>query len=305
MAGAHSGSGSGAGAGVRRVGGGTRITPEKWLAVRGAVKESGERFARLVAAADPDAMATADWTVMDTAAHVTGIAWHNTAAVVSDDLPGPIEGMKELIVSTTVENIHAGMNAVIFDGYKDRDPQTVIERLLASIDEVLDLTADADPARTVTWLGGSKVPLAGVLAHLTNELMIHGRDIAISRGVRAPWRIPQEYAALFFELFIIEIARNGVGNVLDDDNPIRKGRIAVEFRSAYTDPVTIVLDTGEVWIEEPSRDNDVRLYFEPATLSLVLFHRVSRPRAALTGSLRVWGRRPWLLGPFLRKVRLP
>jgi hypothetical protein len=37
----------------------------------------------------------------------------------------------------------------------------------------------------------------------------------------------------------------------------------------------------------------------------VLFHRITRSRAAMTGSLRVWGRRPWLLAPFLRKVRLP
>ncbi len=297
--------GAGTGTGIRRVGGMTRITPEKWLAVRAAVKDSGERFAQLVTAADPGAMATADWTVMDTAAHVTGIAWHNTAAVVSDDLPGPIEGMKEHILSTTVDNIHAGMNTVIFNNYKERDPQKVTERLRTSIDEALDLTADADPSRTITWLGGSRLPLAGVFAHLNNELLIHGRDIATARGVRAPWRIPQEHAALFFELFLIEIVRNGVGNVLDDDKPVYRGRIAVEFRSAYTDPVTIVLEHGELWIEEPGRDNDVRVYFEPATLNLVLFHRVSRPRAALTGSLRVWGRRPWLLGPFLRKVRLP
>lgn len=304
-AGAGASAGAGAGAGIRHVGGATRITPEKWLAVRAAVKDCAERFTRLVTAADPNAMATADWTVMDTAAHVTGIAWHNTAAVVSDDLPGPIAGMKEQILSTTVENIHAGMNTVIFNNYPERDPQQVTRRLRASIDEALDLTADADPARTVTWLGGSKLPLAGIFAHMINELMIHGRDIARAPGVRAPWEIPQEYAALFFELFLVEIIRNGVGNVLDDGNPIRQGRIAVEFRSAYTEPVTIVLDSGEVWIEEPSRDNDVRVFFEPTAMNLVLFHRVSRPRAALTGSLRVWGRRPWLLGPFLRKVRMP
>jgi hypothetical protein len=89
------------------------------------------------------------------------------------------------------------------------------------------------------------------------------------------------------------------------DVSISRGRIAVEFRSAYTLPVTIVLDTGRISIEEPGRDNDVRVYFKPATMSLVLFHYVTRSRAAMTGSLRVWGRRPWLLLPFLREVRLP
>ena len=262
------------------------------------------RFGEMILAArEPGAMATAHWTVMDTAAHVAGIAWVDTALVGPDDMPLPIPGIGDLVATTTVDNIHAGINAAVLRGYTERDPEVVVRRLRESIDEILLLTADADPERTVAWLGGSRLPLAGLVAHLTNELLLHGRDIA--RVLRVPWAIPEEYAALFFELFVVEIIRNGVGVVLDDDRPVRPGRIAVEFRSAYTDPVAIVLDNGTLTIEEPSRDNDVRVYFQPAAMSLVLFHHVSRPRAALTGALRVWGRRPWLLAPFLRKVRLP
>lgn len=40
-------------------------------------------------------------------------------------------------------------------------------------------------------------------------------------------------------------------------------------------------------------------------MSLVLFHYITRSKATMTDSLRVWGRRPWLLVPFLRKVRRP
>ncbi|WP_328499745.1 hypothetical protein OG828_48425 [Streptomyces sp. NBC_00457] len=283
--------------------GATRITPEKWRAARAAVEDVADRFSALVEYADPQAMATADWTVMDTAAHVAAISWLNTSAVVSDDTPFPMPGMRKQIAATTVDNIHAGLNSALFRAYPERDPGEVVGRLRSSIDEILRLTATADPTRTISWLGGSKVPLAGLVAHLTNELLLHGRDIA--RAVDLPWRIPHEYAAQFFELFLIEIARNGAGHILDDDRPVHQGRIAVEFRSDYTTPVTMVLDTGAVWIEEPSRDNDVRVYFKPAALSLMLFHRIPRAKAAMTGSLRVWGRRPWLLAPFLRKVRLP
>lgn len=106
-------------------------------------------------------------------------------------------------------------------------------------------------------------------------------------------------------MFLIEIMRNGLGMLLDDDQPVRRGRIAVEFRSAYTRPVTVVVDTGQVFVEEPSSDNDVRVWFKPAALILVLFHYTTHSRAAMTGSLTVWGRRPWLLAPFLKKVRLP
>lgn len=281
----------------------TRITPGAWSAARAALSDICDRFAALVAGADPHAMATADWTVMDTAAHVAVIAWLNTARMVSDDTPMPIPGSSEGILSTTVDNIHGGLNAQLLRDYPDREPDAVLGKLRSCVDEILHVTADDDPARTSSWLGGSRLPMAGFVAHLTNEMLIHGHDIA--RGINAPWRIPQEDAARFFNLFLVEIIRNGVGTVLDDDRPVRQGRIAVEFRSAYAAPVTIALQDGQVSVEEPSRDNDVRVYFEPAALDLVLFHRVTRRRAAMTGALRVWGRRPWLLMPFLRKVRLP
>jgi len=280
-----------------------RVTPEKWLAVRAALADTLGHFEALVAAADPRAMATAEWTVTDAAAHVTTIAWLYTAMVQSGQTTLPIPGIGEVIGATTVRNIHGGLNVAMASGYPEREPGAVLGMLRSSTEEVLRRTAGDDPARLVSWLGGSRLPLAGIAAHLTNELLVHGHDIASSLGV--PWQIPQEYAGLFFELFLVEIIRNGVGALLDDDKPVRKDRIAVEFRSAYTSPVTIVLETGRVWAEEPSRDNDVHVYFKPATMSLVLFHRITQSRAAMTGSLRVWGRRPWLLAPFLQKVRLP
>lgn len=283
--------------------GATRITPEKWLAVRSALADTGGRFEALVANADPGAMATAEWTVLDAAMHVTAIAWLYTALVISDDTPLPIPGLREAILTTTVDNIHGGLNVQMPRGFTVREPGAVLSRLHSSIDEILRLTAGEDPSRTCGWLGGSRLPLAGFMAHLTNELLVHGRDIA--RSASAPWQIPEEYAALFFELFLVEIIRNGLGTLMDCGKPVRRGRIAVEFRSAYTLPVTIVLDTGRISIEEPGRDNDVRVSFKPATMNLVLFHYVTRSRAAMTGSLRVWGRRPWLLLPFLREVRLP
>lgn len=282
----------------------TRVTHDRWLAVRAAVEDAGERFAGLVAdAPDATVLATEDWSVAETAAHVTGIAWSYTAMMAPEPTPLPIEGIAGLVAGTTVDNIHAGINAALLRCYTERDPDEIVFRLRESITHVLATTADADPERLVSWLGGASLPFAGMLAHLTNELLQHGQDIARALGV--PWEIPQESSALFFELFVVEIMRSGVGNILDDDRPVRSGRIAVEFHSAYTDPVTLVLTDGVVSVEEPSRGNDVRLYFEPSMLALVLFHRVGRVRAVLSGKLRVSGRRPWLLPAFLRKVRLP
>jgi hypothetical protein len=271
--------------------------------VRTAVEEVGERFCRLVLASDPTVMATDEWTVGDTAAHVVAIAWQYTALVVAYEEERPIDGVRDHLLSTTVDNIHTGLNAAMTRNFTERDPVALAATLRSSIAKVLELTADADPESTVVWLGGAALPRAGLLAHLTNEMLLHGRDIA--RASKTPWPIAQEHAALFFDLFIVEIVRNGVGVLLDVDGPPRPGRIAVGFRSDYTTPVTIVVTDGVVSVEEPGGNVDVHLSFQPAALSLMLFHHVGRLRTVMTGGVRAWGRRPWLLPAFLKKVRLP
>ncbi|WP_447007457.1 maleylpyruvate isomerase N-terminal domain-containing protein [Saccharothrix isguenensis] len=282
----------------------SRITPGKWQAARTAVREAGERFADLVLSVpDPSVLATEDWSVAVTAAHVTGIAWNNTAMVAETEQELPIPGVTPHVATTTVDNIHTGLNPGQLRSFTERDPVRLVERLRASIDGMLDATADTDPRRTVGWLGGSQVPVAGVFAHMVNELLVHGRDVA--RAVKVPWPVADEQAALFFELFLVEIIRHGYGCLLDDDRPVRPGRIAVEFRSDHTTPVVLVLNEGVVTVEEPDGDSDVRLRFRPAGLNLALFHRMTYARAALTGAVVVRGRRPWLLPAFLRKVRLP
>ncbi|RZQ62328.1 maleylpyruvate isomerase N-terminal domain-containing protein [Amycolatopsis suaedae] len=278
------------------------IEPGKWEAVRAAVRTAGDRFAGLFPAApDPAAKVTADWSVADMAAHVTAIAWQYTSMVK----PGQERRMPALdgpIARTTVESV-SDFNEITLAEYTERDVTVLAERLRAHIDEILLATTGSDPATPVPWLGGARLPLAGVLAHLLNELLIHGRDIAVALG--RPWEIPPRDAALFFELFLLGVIRLGMGTLLDGGDRPRERRIAVEFRSRYTTPVTLVLHRGEVSVEQPRRDNDIRLFFDPPTFNLVMFHRVGKPRAALAGKIVVWGRRPWLLPAFLRKLRMP
>jgi uncharacterized protein (TIGR03083 family) len=282
----------------------TRVTQENWAAVRAALVDFGERFADLIVSApDPSVPATKDWSVAETAAHVTGIAWNYTALAAGGDKPLPIPGVKEAMGTVTVDDINRTLNPMQLAGLPERDPHKLAELLRSSIKEVLALTAGAPPEMAVGWLGGSHLPLAGVLAHLLNELHIHGRDIA--DGVGAPWPIPDEQAALFFDLFIVEILRYGYGVLLEGNRPLPKRKIAVEFRSSYNAPVTIVLDGGEVTIAAGPVPADVRIRFRPAALNLMLFHRVSPMRAALSGSVVVTGRRPWLLPAFMRKLRMP
>jgi uncharacterized protein (TIGR03083 family) len=289
--------------GTAREAAATHVTRQRWTAVRAAVHEYGDRFADLIESApDASVLATEHWSAAETAAHVTGVAWNYTALSGGQD-ELPIPEVRRLMATTTVDNLATEMNPAQLRSFTERDPKRLAELLRSSVRQVLAHTTDADPTIVVEWLGGSRLPLAGILAHLMNEMHIHGRDIA--RAVGVPWRIPDDQAGLFFDLFVVEMCRNGTGTLLDGERPVRPGRIAVEFRSAFTDPATIVLDSGRVSAEEPSGGADVRIRFRPAALNLMLFHRVGTARTALGGSVLVSGRRPWLLPAFLRTVRMP
>lgn len=290
--------------GTARIAGASRVTQEKWAAVRSAVREYGDKVSDLIVAAPyPSVLATRDWTAAETAAHVTGLAMTYSAMLSGGVTPFPIPEVVPRLPATTVANVHSDINPTLLRHFPERNGEHLAERLTRAIDRMLADTAQLAPDTTVEWMGGSRLPLAGVFAYLMNELHIHGRDIA--RGAAIPWRIPEYQAALFFELFLVELLRNGYGILLDDERRERKGRIAVEFRSEYTAPVTLVLDSGLVTVEEPSAHADVRVRFRPAALNLMMFHRIGRTRAAMSGSVVAYGRRPWLLPVLLRKVRMP
>lgn len=278
------------------------MTLEKWQAVRAALPETGARFADLVAGVrSGQATSLGEWSIAETASHVGMIALMYTSMIRGDGGPLPLPGLAEPIDTASVDTI-SRMNALALELYPERDPVRLAERLRADIAEVLLVSADLDPEKPVWWLGGSRVPVAGVLAHLVNEMLVHGLDIA--RAVRRPWPIPAAHEALFLELFLFGMVRNDMGHLLDDATPSPR-RIAVEFRSAHTRPAVLALQHGELRFEEPDGRADVRLTFDPAVLVPMMFGRISRARAVLGGGVRIGGRRPWLLPAFLRTVRMP
>lgn len=275
---------------------------EQWHAVRAALPEVGGRFADLLTGVpDPHARSLGAWSIAETAAHVGMIALVYPAMIRGDGGPLPLPGLAGPIDSVSVDAI-AGMNELALRLYPERDPLRLAERLRTDIAQLLLVSADLDPGKPVWWLGGSRVPVAGVLAHLVNELLIHGLDIA--RAVRQPWRIPARLEALFLELFLFGMVSGGVGHLLDDAKPSPR-RIAVEFRSSYTRPAVLALQHGRLRLAPPDGTADVRLRFDPAVLVPMMFGRISPLRAALLGGVWVSGPRPWLLPEFLRTVRMP
>jgi hypothetical protein len=278
------------------------ITQDQWEAVRAALRETGERFAEVVRAApDAGAKATRHWSVAETAAHVGALALLDTSLVKPGGAPLAIP-LDDQLPTANVDAV-GGLNKIMLRHYTEREPGALAERLRADVDHILTATAGEDGSRTVDWLGGSRVPLAGLLAHLLNELLIHGRDIA--KATRAPWVIPPEHAAMFFELFLVGTLHSGVGRLLETTRQPPRRRISVEFRSRYLTPVVLVLDNGRLTAEEPAGPTDVRVSFDPAVLALMMFRRIRGVGAVLTRKVVIGGRRPWLLPVFLRNVRMP
>lgn len=278
------------------------ITDGNWQRARTALDRTGDRFIRLLdRTPHPDTAATAHWSVSDTAAHVETLA--RCCAPLAGGAPPPFTDGGDLLRRTTVDTVDQ-FNQTLLGQSTERDPAELGRHLRADLDDLLRATGGADPATAIDWLGGSQIPIAGLLAHLLNELQIHGRDIA--RATHQTWTVPPEEAALFFELFLLGVTHYGYGHLLDGHGPAPAGRIAVEFRSAHTATRVMAMTDGHVTVEQPGGAVDTRLSFQPAALNLMLFGRISRARAALTGKVVIrGGRRPWTLPAFLRIVRLP
>lgn len=279
-----------------------QITPEQWQTVRSALERATHAFADLVEAVPAQTPATLDWSAAETAAHVAAVAALDRALLRPEQDLHPFPELQEHLLAGHVDAV-ADFNERVLRVFPERDPGELARRLRADVADLLATSAEDDPAAPVRWLGDSRLPVAGLFAHLLNELLLHGRDIAVGAGRR--WSVPPAETALFFELFLRGVTLLGSGRLLEHGTSPAPRRIAVRFRSRHTTPVTYVADHGTVSLQPPGPGDDVRIWFDPTYLDLMLFGRISKPRAALSGKVLVGGPRPWLLPAFMRTMHLP
>jgi len=272
--------------------------------VRAAVRRTGKRFAELTRAAadNPGVMATRDWTVEDCAAHILSLVSLYVSLFDPEADKLPVPDLPGLIAGTTVNTVNR-TNAVILSNLRDRAPERLARDLETGLDQLMAVSRGCDPERTFPWLGDSQVPAAGVLAHLLNEFLVHGWDMA--KSLRRDWPMPDADAGLFVELFLVGVIRHDLGLLLGTDSRPPARPISVEFRSAHTTPVLLVLEGRRVRVGHDGETVDARVTFRPARFNLMLFGRTSVAGALVRRDITVGGRRPWLLPAFLRVVHLP
>jgi uncharacterized membrane protein YraQ (UPF0718 family) len=282
---------------------GAPVTDEQWNAVCGSLRTTAGRFYELVSSIpDPGTGATVKWSVADIVAHIASIAWMDTTLMRAAAEPVPFPDLDEALAATKVDDVH-GFNDRVLSHFTEHNVSLDLSKLREHIDLMLTASQSRDRGETYGWLGGARLTLAGMLAHMVNELLIHGNDIA--QAVKVPWAMPPADAAHFFELFFMGLASGDMGHILEGGKRPSKRRIAVEFRSGYTTPITVVVCDGRVSTEPIGAGADVKVRFDPAALNMMLFGRISKYRAILTGKIIVSGRRPWLILPFLRTIRAP
>ncbi|MFV2018966.1 DinB family protein [Micromonospora sp. LOL_023] len=260
------------------------------------------RLLSLVDTVPPDRAVTAHWSAADTVAHLATITAVNVALLGGGGPDLPVPGLNELRAATTVDTI-AEMNRQILGRFTERSIPVLAARMRADVQQLLAIAEHIDPLREVSWIGGARMPVAGLLSHLLNELNIHAWDIA--QAVDVPWHIDPVDAALFVDVFLAGVTRCGYGRLLDHDRRVRKGRISVTFQPDTGGRLTFALVDGVVVLEPVDPWPDVRLRYDPATFNLMLFGRVSRVWAVLRRKVSVSGRRPWLLPTFMATMRLP
>lgn len=217
------------------------ISDRQWVETRDAMRRAGDRFADLLAAVPaPAAPATRSWSVEQTAAHMVSLAWACETIVEPGSGTGRDAELDSQLRGTQVDTVRDLNDLLLRQYLLERDLAPLAVRLREHVRAVLRATDGRDPTEAVDWLGGSRLPLGGLLAHLTNELLIHGWDISRAGSLR--WDIPPRDAGLFIELFLVGVTSYGYGALLDSTAPPTPRRIAVQFRSRHTIPVTIVLD---------------------------------------------------------------
>lgn len=228
-----------------------------------------------------EAPAVGEWNAGDVALHLVNV-WEALPALSRGDLESPLENLSDL----------AGLTTAMVGSEPNRDLEAMATRIDAGAAAYLATpVTDNDPR---PWLvQGTALPASAFACHLLNESLVHGYDIAHADDRR--WRIDPAHAGLAIMGFTFPAL-----SVLDSRAPVDQ-RHAAQVRACFdirvrrTGRAYLVFDDGALTIEPPSgRPVDCHISAEPTTLFLLFWSRTDPWPGALTGRLRVWGKRPWL-----------
>jgi uncharacterized protein (TIGR03083 family) len=258
-------------------------------AARAAISVAAGRFAALLRETDDIGRRAAgtDWTVAETAAHVSVVLAGFSAAI-----DGEVQALTpEQYLDADFPIRLAATNAATIAMVDHTDAVRLAELIAAGAQRFLELAAASDPEMecATPWYGPDRTRTVDCITALVlGELTVHGHDIAT--GTERPWPIPVGYAKLI------------VGTVCPEMSPLVVrpeagcgAPVTYEVRLRGDGPRYVMrVANGTVEVRAAGGPVDCVISADPVTYLLVVYGRMSLGRALLRGGILAKGRRPWL-----------
>ena len=242
------------------------------------------------------------WGFAETAAHLSH-GWMTLPQLADGDIEPIVELVGQTAITHTSEMGALTERAVAED--PERDPRVLADRIEHAASAYLSACSDADVDRTEQWIATDvQAPVPMFTAHLLNETVLHGLDLA--RAVRRSWRVEPAHASLALHEFLVPAIRQMPDRLIDAD-ALHRERIVVEFRLRHAPWLRLRFENRALHVDDPATSGrvDAHVGTDPATLLVYLWGRRSLPSAFLRGRMVAWGRAPWRAPPVARAVALP
>jgi uncharacterized protein (TIGR03083 family) len=256
---------------------------------RAAISAATGRFAALLRETDDieRPVAGTDWTVAETAAHVSVVFTGFNAAITGEPQALTPDQYLDADFPTRLANSN-GATIVMVD---HTDAARLTDVITAGAQRFLELVTATDPQIEceTPWYGPGRTRTVDCLTALAlGELTMHGYDIATGTG--RPWPISAEHAKLI------------VGTVCPEMSPLvvrpeagRGAPMTYEVRLRGNGPRYVIrVADGSAEVRAVGGPVDCVISADPVIYLLVVYGRMPLGRALLCGGIFAKGRRPWL-----------
>jgi hypothetical protein len=141
-------------------------------------------------------------------------------------------------------------------------------------------------------------------AHLLNETVLHGLDLARAAG--RPWVVDPVHAELALRGFLVPVI-HWMGDRLSRATTTAETRVVVDFHLRRAGLLRMRLEDGAIHVDDPADGGrvDAHVGADAATLLAFMWGRLSLAQAVLRGPMIMWGRAPWRSFALKRAIALP
>lgn len=258
-------------------------------AARAAISAAAARFIALLRETDDIERPAAgtDWTVAETAAHVSIVLTGFSAAIARE----PQALTPEQYLQANFPTRLAAANAATIAMVDHTAAERLAELITAGAQRFLELVAVADPEMQceTPWYGPGRTRTPDCLTALAlSELTVHGYDIATGTG--RPWPILAEHAKLILGTACPEMAP-----LMVRPEARRGAPVTYEVRLRGDGPRYVIrVANGTAEVRAVGGPVDCVISADPVTYLLVVYGRMPLGRALMRGGMLARGRRPWL-----------